>query len=63
LAAERLLRFLDTGEMPTVGGGTVPLAADSVCIHGDSPHALAMARRVRAAFEARGIGVAAFLPC
>jgi UPF0271 protein len=28
-AATRLLQFLDTGRMPVVGGGDVPLAADS----------------------------------
>ncbi len=62
-AAERLLRFLDTGRMPTVTGGEVALGAHSICIHGDSPHALAMARRIRDAIEVRGIALAPFLPC
>lgn len=60
-AVERLLRFLETGRMPTVGGGEVALAARSVCIHGDSDHAVTMARRVRQALEAAGVGVRPFL--
>lgn len=60
-AAERLLRFLETGRMPTVAGGEVPLAAVSVCIHGDGPHAVAMARHVRGALERAGVAVRPFL--
>jgi UPF0271 protein len=60
-ASDRLLGFLDSGDMPTVGGAPIRLAADSVCIHGDSAHAVAMARRVRDAFCARGLTIAAFL--
>ncbi len=59
-AAERLFGFLDSGLMPTVGGDAIRLAAASVCIHGDSPHAVAMARYLRAAFVARGIAIAPF---
>lgn len=59
-ASNRLLAFLDSGEMPTVGGNPVHLVADSVCIHGDSPHAVAMARHIRDAFLRRGLTIAAF---
>lgn len=61
-AADRLLGFLETGLMPTMGGDPIPLAAHSVCIHGDSPHAVGMARRIRDLFTARGLLVAPFLP-
>jgi UPF0271 protein len=47
--------------MPTVGGAPVTLAAHSVCIHGDSPDAVAMAGHIRASFSARGIGIAPFM--
>jgi len=46
-AAERLLQVLDTGLMPVVGGVPIPLAAHSICIHGDSPSAVAMAVEIR----------------
>lgn len=62
VATTRLLKFFETWEMPTVGGTPVRLEAHSVCIHGDSPDAVAMARHIRDAFKARGLAVAPFLP-
>jgi UPF0271 protein len=61
-ATRRLLGFFETRSMPVAGGGSVTLAADSVCIHGDSPDAVAMARHIRAAFRAKGLTVAPFVP-
>lgn len=60
-ATDRLLRFLETGRMPTVSGGQVALAAESICIHGDSPHAVAMATHLKAALVAHGMTIAPFL--
>jgi UPF0271 protein len=60
-ASTRLLRFLETGRMATADGGSVALGADSICVHGDSPHAVAMARAVRAALEGAGVRVAPFI--
>jgi UPF0271 protein len=34
------------------------LAVDTLCLHGDSPNALAMARAIRAALRDAGIAVA-----
>ncbi|WP_459548666.1 LamB/YcsF family protein [Nocardia sp. X0981] len=42
------------------GGGTVSVALDSLCVHGDTPAAVHMARRIRAALEDAGIAVASF---
>lgn len=61
-AAARLLHFLDTGRMKTVDGGEVPLDAVSICIHGDSDHAVAMARGVRRALEDAGVTLKPFIP-
>ena len=60
-AAERLIGFLDTGLMPVVGGDPIPLAAHSICVHGDSPDAVAMAREIRARLQAAGVVLAPFL--
>jgi UPF0271 protein len=59
-ASNRLFDYFDSGLMPVVGGEPIALAADSVCIHGDSPHAVAMAQHLRAAFLARGLVIAPF---
>lgn len=60
-AADRLVAFLDRGRMPTVDGGAVALAADSICIHGDSPAAVAMAAVIRDRLGARGVTLGPFL--
>jgi UPF0271 protein len=61
LAADRLLGFLKTGRMPVLGGDAIALRADSICVHGDSPEAAAMARLIRTRLQAEGVSVAAFL--
>lgn len=60
-AATRLLSFLETGKMPVVDGDPIQLAAHSICVHGDSPGAVAMARTVRARLTAEGVHIGAFL--
>lgn len=62
LAAARLVDFLTSGLMPVLGGSPIPLRAQSICVHGDSPHAVGMARQVRLALGQAGIAVAPFLP-
>lgn len=60
-AAARLIGFLKTGRMPVVGGDPIPLAAQSICVHGDSPQAVAMARHIRSRLTAEGLALAPFL--
>jgi UPF0271 protein len=61
VAGQRLVGFLATGLMPTLDGPHVPLKAQSVCVHGDSEGAVAMARIVREALVADGFTLAPFL--
>ncbi len=61
VALNRLLGFFQNRQMPAVGGDPVTLAAHSVCIHGDSPDAVAMAQHIRTGFTVRGIGIAPFI--
>lgn len=60
-AAARLLAFLKTGLMPVIEGAPIPLAAQSICVHGDSPGALQMATVIRARLQAAGVTLASFL--
>ncbi|MDH4390405.1 MAG: LamB/YcsF family protein [Aquabacterium sp.] len=60
-AADRLIGHLQTGRMPVVGGDPIALRADSVCVHGDSAEATAMARHIRARLQAEGVRLAPFL--
>ena len=59
-ATERLLSLLDTGRMPVVRGEPIALAAHSICVHGDSPHAVAMTAEIRTGLEAAGVTLAPF---
>ncbi len=60
-AADRLIGFLGSGVMPVVGGDPIPLVAQSICVHGDGPEAVAMAVEVRARLQAAGVVLAPFL--
>ncbi|AMM34154.1 hypothetical protein SA2016_3494 [Sinomonas atrocyanea] len=56
---EHVLRILD-GKVQAIDGSIVRIAADSICVHGDTPGAVAMAARVRAAVAEAGVGIASF---
>ncbi|PHV68508.1 LamB/YcsF family protein [Williamsia muralis] len=58
--AERVLRMVSDGEVEAVDGSTVKLDVDSVCVHGDSPAAVEMARAVRDILGANGVEVKPF---
>lgn len=57
--AARAVRLVQEGVVEAVDGSTVRTEAASLCLHGDSPSAVAMARAVRAALDAAGIVVRA----
>ncbi|WP_433225914.1 LamB/YcsF family protein [Actinomadura formosensis] len=48
---------LARGHVTTVSGKRVPLAAESLCVHGDRPNAPQIAREVRARLEEDGIDI------
>jgi UPF0271 protein len=48
------------GEVTAVDGSRTPVAAESICVHGDGPDAVAVAASIRAALDERGIDVEAF---
>ena len=60
--AARVLRLVREGHMTATNGAEVELEADSVCVHGDSPGAVAMALAVRNALSGAGVRLAAFAP-
>lgn len=56
----RALRMALSGEVEAVDGTVVPCAVDSLCVHGDTPGAVDLAGRVRAALDAAGVALAPF---
>ncbi|ARO15994.1 lactam utilization protein LamB (plasmid) [Ketogulonicigenium robustum] len=53
--AARMLHFAQHGTISAIDGTEVPIAAQSICVHGDSPDAVAMARTIRALFDQNAI--------
>lgn len=59
-AAERILRTLQDKALTTASGKRIPLQFDTICVHGDEPSAVTMARTIRAKLEANGVSIASF---
>jgi UPF0271 protein len=55
LAVAQVLRMVREGVVRATDGTDVVIKADTVCLHGDGPHAVAFARRLNA--ELRGAGI------
>lgn len=56
--AERTVRMVTEGVIRTVGGRDLPVACDTVLLHGDTPGAIALAHRVRKELLAAGVTIA-----
>ena len=56
--ADRVLEMVREGAVIALSGERIPVAIDSVCVHGDSANAVAMARAVRTRLEGDGIALA-----
>ncbi len=46
-----------TGKIRTVSGREITVRAETLCIHGDTPDAPEMARRIREGLEAAGVHI------
>ncbi|TQK18437.1 UPF0271 protein [Microbacterium sp. SLBN-154] len=58
-AAERAIRLARSGEVVAADGSVLIVAASSLCLHGDSPAAVAMGEAVRRALDDAGVAVRA----
>lgn len=59
-AAARVLAMVLEGAIITLSGKRLAARINSICVHGDSPNAVTMAKAVRARFEQAGIALAPF---
>ena len=59
-AIARVVRMAREGKVTACDGSQVELRADSVCVHGDGPKALAFVEKLREALPADGITLRAF---
>lgn len=54
----RAVRMVTEGKVLSRGGLELPIVCDTVLVHGDEPHALALARRIRTELEGAGVTIA-----
>lgn len=59
--AERVLAMVSEGALIAASGQRIPVPIHSICVHGDTPNAVAMAKAVRAKLEGVGIRLKAFV--
>ena len=59
-AVAQAVRIAVDGEVVAVDGEVISLHARSLCVHGDTPGAVALAAAAREALEAAGVGVYSF---
>ena len=59
-AVEHVRRMVDEQAIYSTSGKRIPCRVDSICVHGDSPGAVAMAVEVRRTLEQAGVTLRAF---
>ena len=58
--ADRMVQLAREGTLEAIDGSTIRVEAQSICVHGDSPGAVAIAQEIRRRFEAEGIVIRSF---
>jgi UPF0271 protein len=56
-AADRAVEFAASGSIRTITGERIDVAADSICVHGDNPEALALVVHIRRALTEAGVPI------
>ena len=57
---EQVLEMVVNGRIPTTGGKKLPVEPETLCVHGDTPGAVDIVRKLRAALEANDVEIAPF---
>ena len=60
VAAERILNMLREDAIIAESGKRIPAKIDTICLHGDTPEAVEMARALREKLSAAGVTLAQF---
>lgn len=59
-AAARMVEMVRASAIVTASGKRIPARIDTICLHGDTPSAVSIARTVRAALNAQGVTLKMF---
>lgn len=58
LAISRVLRMVKEGKVEAINGQDISIQADTICVHGDNPQAVAFVKTIRDTLQREGIEVA-----
>jgi UPF0271 protein len=58
IAAERVLKVVKEGKVISKDGGEIELNADTVCVHGDNPEAVALVKNIRKELVSSNVDIA-----
>ena len=56
--AERVVRIALDGTAEAITGETIPMEADTICLHGDTPGAVTLASEIKARLQREGVQLA-----
>ena len=59
--ADRVASMVTAGRVVAVDGSTIPITVESICVHGDSPGAVQIAKAVRDRLRTEGVELEAFV--
>jgi UPF0271 protein len=57
VVAAKVLKLVKEGRVKTVEGSEIELKAETICVHGDNPKALALVKIIRETLDAAGVAV------
>jgi len=58
--ANRVAAMVETGRVTAVDGSSIPVAVESICVHGDTAGAVEIARSIREHLRANGVNITPF---
>jgi UPF0271 protein len=58
-SVKQVLGMIEDGIVVSLSGKRVPVAADTLCLHGDQPNAVAFAKKLRETFAQKGVQIEA----
>lgn len=57
ISAARVVRMVKEQSVTSISGKEIPLTFETICIHGDNPQAVEMARQIRSALIQEGVAI------
>ena len=55
--AAKVVKLVQEGTVKAIDGSEIALKAETICVHGDNPQALALVRTIRATLNDAGVGI------